>query len=345
MKTRPALHGLLGLLCAITGSLQDAAIYGQSPSQNQPAVDPGKLLYQEVVVAQKSVCRVQGLDSHFDLRYGVLSSLNIKEHSDGGLDVEQKIEAAKLLQADDAIQALFSSLLQKLTGTTFTIVFGPGRELTRFDGVKDRLQAGGAPVIGQTILLASLIDRDGWKELARYSFFQPHKPLRPRVRWDQSVMHSWGFLGSWTGQVSFGYAGQQGDLQRFPYAFNLTYVPPKPEARDLLFPVSKASFKHGKDGGTIYFDPGKQRVSRVEERFHVKGQMTIEVLGQSLPVDLDEEQSFQVRLLEQDPRLRQASEPGHDGFRPGAAGSGRKAKKEQEPKAEIETDYRSPAGR
>jgi hypothetical protein len=339
MKTRLALQGVLGLLCAITGGLQQAAVCGQTPSQNQPAGSPGQLLYQEVVVAQKSACRVQGLDSRFDLRYAVLSSLTIHERNNRGLDVEQKIEAAKLLQADEATQALFDNLLQKLTGTKFTMGFSSERELIRFEGAKDRVQAAAGPAVGQAILLASLIDRDGWKELARYSFFQPHKPLRPGARWEQSMTHGWGFLGSWTGKVSFKYAGQEGDLQRFPYAFKLTYVSPKPEARDLLLPVSRASFKHGEAGGTIYFDPGKRQASRVEERFQVKGQMSIEILGQSLPVDLDEEQSFRVRLLERDPRLRQAVEPGRYGLRPGAEGSGHKAKKQQEPKTETETDY------
>jgi hypothetical protein len=198
---------------------------------------------------------VQGLDSRCDLRYAVLSSLTVHERNDGRLDVEQKIKAAKLLHADEVTQALFSDLLQKLTGTKFTMGFSPERELIQFEGAKDRLQVVGGPAVGQAILLASLIDRDGWKELARYSFFQPHKPLRPGARWEQSMTHSWGFLGNWTGQVSFKYAGQEGDLQRFPYAFKLTYVPPKPEARDLLFPVARASFKHGEAGGTIYFDP------------------------------------------------------------------------------------------
>ena len=35
---------------------------------------------------------MQGLDSRFDLRYSVLSSLNITERTNGGLDVEQRIE-------------------------------------------------------------------------------------------------------------------------------------------------------------------------------------------------------------------------------------------------------------
>jgi hypothetical protein len=111
-----------------------------------------------------------------------------------------------------------------------------------------------------------------------------------------------------------------------PYTerFNLTYVPPKADARNVLFPVSAASFKHGEAGGTIYFDPVKRRVSRVESRFRVHGQMSIEVLGQNLPFELDEEQSFQVRLLERDPRLRQTTEPAHYGFRPGTEAPARK---------------------
>jgi len=331
------LPALLGLLCVSTGGLQEAAVCGQTPSLHQPAESTGKLLYQEVVVAQKSAFRVQGLDSCIDLRYRVLSSLAINERNGGTLDVEQKIVAAKLLHADEGSQEVFSNLLQKLTGTKFTLSFGPDGELTRFDGAKDKPQAVGGPAIDQAILLASLIDQDGWKEIARYSFFQPHKPVRSGSRWEKSMTHSWGFLGYWTGHVFFRYAGQQGGLQRFPYTFKLTYVPPKPEARGMLLPISKASFKHGEAGGTIYFDSGKRRVSHVEELFHVKGQMSIELLGQNLPVELDEEQRFQIRLLEQDPRLQEAVDQGSHRL-PGVESTGQKAKKQRVPKSASETD-------
>jgi hypothetical protein len=309
MGTPPVLPGTLALLCAIIGALPGAAIHAQTPYGDQPAGSSAELLYQEVVVTQKSVCRVQGLDSRLDLRYSVLSSLAIDKRDNGRLDVKQKIEAASLLHADEATQALFGDLLRKLTGTRFSMGFDSEGELVRFEGAREKPQAAGGAAVDQTLLLASLIDRDGWKELARCSFFQPHKPLRPGSRWQRSMTHSWGSLGSWTGQVSYRYAGQQDGLQRFPYAFKLTYVAPKADAHGLL-PISRASFKHGEAGGTIYFDPGKGQVTRVEERFPVKGQMSIDLLGQSVPVELDEEQSFQVRLLESDPRSHRAVEPG-----------------------------------
>ena len=182
MNMRLALLGATGLFCAVTGGLQQAAVYGQTHSRHQPAgssATAGKVLYQEVVVAQKSVCRVQEIDSRCDLRYSVLSSLNLHERDNGGLDVEQKIEAAKLLQADEATQAVFSNLLQKLTGTTFTIGFDSARELNRFEDAKDTVKAAGGPALGQTILLASLIDRDGWKELARYPSSSRTRPCGP----------------------------------------------------------------------------------------------------------------------------------------------------------------------
>jgi hypothetical protein len=335
MKTRLVLQLTLGLGCVLPGGLREAAVCGQTPSgyprASQPAESPGQRLYQELIVTQKSVCRVQGLDSRCDLRYAVLSSLDLNQRNDGSLEVKQKVAAAKLREADEATRALFGSLVQKLPGATFTMRFSPQGELVRFEGAQDKVQAAAGPAVDQAVLLASLIDRDGWKELARYSFFQPPKPLQPGARWEQSMTHSWGSLGSWTGQVAYRFAGQQGDVQQFPYAFKLTYVPPKSQARDQLLPISRASFQHGASGGTISFDPTKRRVTRIEERFQVKGQMTIEVLGQELPLDLDEDQSFRVRLLERDPRGHPAVEPSRYGLQPQTAGSQHKASEAKPP--------------
>jgi hypothetical protein len=144
MKTRLVLQLALGLWCVLPGGLREAAVYGQTPSgyqpASQPAESPGQRLYQEVIVTQKSVCRVQGLDSRYELRYAVLSSLDLNQRNDGSLEVKQKVAAAKLLEADEATRALFGSLVQKLPGATFTMRFGPQGELVRFEGAQDKVQ-------------------------------------------------------------------------------------------------------------------------------------------------------------------------------------------------------------
>ncbi len=145
-----------------------------------PSEEPPPSLYQELIVAQKSNFRIQGLDSTSGLRYGVLSSFAIEGRSDGGKTVHQKVEAAKLIEADALTQDVFKGLLKKLEGTTFRLTFNPRRELTELSGGKDAVHAaaGGDGLSGATFMMASLVDQDGWKELGQLSFFQPTKPLR-----------------------------------------------------------------------------------------------------------------------------------------------------------------------
>ena len=60
-------------------------------------------------------------------------------------------------------------------------------------------------------------------------------------------------------------------------------------------------FKHGEAGGSIEFDTVKGCVVKAEERFPVKGSLTMGLLGQETPVALDETQEFRVRILETPP--------------------------------------------
>ena len=119
-------------------------------------------------------------------------------------------------------------------------------------------------------------------------------------------------LGSWKGQVGYSVAGKQGSLLRFPYVFRLTYAPPKDRDRAMPFQVGPAGFKHDEAGGVIYFDLDKKRVSRVEERFHVKGELSVSLLGQETRMELDEDQQFRVRILDENPWSKIAFPSGGD---------------------------------
>jgi len=261
-------------------------------------------LYQEVLVTQKSNYRIQGLDMRANVQYRVLSRFTVeKSNPDGTLVVQQKVEAARLLQADPLVRAVFGDLLQKLIGTAFKITLSPQMEIISFEGQQERIRAvaGGNPLDGQSLLLASLVDQDGWKELDQLSLFQPSKPLQVGQEWERELTHSWGPLGGWKGQVDYAYLGKQDGFHRISYTLKLDYLPPQGNGRDLPFQIANAAFKHQEAGGMIYFDSDKGRVSRAEERFHVKGTMTIELLGQNTPVELEEDQTFHIRIFAQKP--------------------------------------------
>lgn len=288
----------VGLLSVAGAGLLVAVV--AAPADPQETAGETERLQQELTVSQKSRYRIQGVESQADLEYGVLSRLAVRHRADGGLFVEQKVQAASLIQADALTKAVLSDLLKKLQGARWEMDFNAQGEVIRFQGGNDRVQAAAAhdQPGALTFLLASLVDQDGWKELGQWSFFRPPTPLRAGAKWQRPMTHRWGTLGQWTGRVGFTYAGSQGGLQRFPFAFKLTYAPPKAPDRGLPFAISNPSFKHLEAGGTIWFDAKKQRVSHVEERFHVQGELWLSLLGQSIPVHLDEDQRFRLRLLD-----------------------------------------------
>jgi hypothetical protein len=267
---------------------------------------PADKLFQEVQVAQKSAYRIQGLEPTTAIQYSVLSSFVVdKKNEDGSLHLTQKIEAVKLVQADSITEGLLGSALQKMPGTVYKLKLNAQMEVTDFEGHQNPLRVfGGDPFGGGgAFAMASLIDKDGWKEIDQLTFFQPGRPLRQGDRWQKPMTHSWGALGNWNGQVTYGYGGKQGQFHRVAYALNLTHAPAKMGTGGLGLPfqVAASNFKHQEAGGMVYFDLEKGRVVGAEERFHVKGLLNIAAAGQNAPVEVDEEQAFRVIVYDRNP--------------------------------------------
>ena len=265
-------------------------------------LQPGQRLFQELIVTQKTRCRVQGLDVATGLRYQILSSFTVGEvASDGTAIIQQKIESVQLLAADATSRTIISGLLQKLLGTTFRLTLSPDMKVLQFEA--DRadafaVAAAGNPLAGQPIQMASLVDRDGWRELNQLTFFQPGRSLKTGQRWQEPMEHGWGALGKWVGTVDYRYLGMKDGLDRVTYELTLEHQPAKADAGGLPLLMSDTRFQHETAGGSVYFDRRRGRVHRAEESFSVRGTMTLGLLGQKIPVALAEEQNFQIRVYE-----------------------------------------------
>jgi hypothetical protein len=263
---------------------------------------PPKKLYQEVIVAHASKYQIQGLDAATTFRYRVLSSLEFSP-GEGGAHrrVVQTVEAASLLEGDAAARGLIAPLVNRLVGTKFQIDLDRDGRVAKLEGdrLNQRVAAGPDLLGGQGLVLASLIDRDGWKEISELTFFQPQAPWQPGRAWQRDVAHSWGPLGRWNGPADFLYAGKQDGLDRVTYRMALKHSPPaKADGNALPFELANVAFKHDQAGGALFYDPEKRRVARAEETFHVRGSMEAVVLGQRLPLALDERQQFLIRVYE-----------------------------------------------
>src|SRR5205814_287819 len=102
----------------------------------------------------------------------------------------------------------------------------------------------------------------------------------------------------WVGQTLYVYSGRQGALHQFSYGHRMNYLPPRGGGGGLPFQVAGAAFQATVATGSIVFDSDRGRVVSGEEHFKVVGRINIMLLGQQAPVDIEEEQTFQFRILD-----------------------------------------------
>ncbi len=274
------------------------------PPKAVPGLKEGDVFWQEVVITRTSRYRSLLGDMGQDTQYLLVSRFSVtKKEADGSLRVQQKVEGVRLNNADRALQAQLNDLLQKTRGATFELTLNPRREVVAFKGGQEALKVftGGNPLGGQTFLLWSFLDLDGWKELAEVSFFRPRGPVRKGDKWSRPMTHSWGPLGHWAGQVVYLDAGPQGPVERYDYALDLGYRPPAGGGGGLPFQIGRADFRLQTARGSIGFDPERGRVTLAEERFHVRGVLAVSALGVETAVEMDEAQLFQLRLHDRNP--------------------------------------------
>ena len=90
-------------------------------------------------------------------------------------------------------------------------------------------------------------------------------------------------------------------MERYDYGLDMAYQPPAAGANGLPFEITQADFAVQTARGSIAFDPLRGRVALAEERFGVRGLLSVKALGLDGTVELEEAQLFQVRVHDHNP--------------------------------------------
>jgi len=258
---------------------------------------PGDHFFQELTVTQKPTFKVQGIAVPSRLQYQIVSRFTVKDASaDGSLVVEQKVVSAKLLFADELTKPAVTGAVAQLPGATYTLHLSPKMDVTKFEGAVAGPKVGALHFDGGLgVQMTSLLDRDGWKELAQSTFFQMDEQLQSGARWSKPHTHNWGSLGAWSGKIHYAYAGQQDGYHKIAFGSQLAFKAAAASQLGLLT-VQSADFKSPQSGGTLFFDAVKGKVVAAEERFRVTGVLNASLLGQNTPIEIDEDQHFLIRI-------------------------------------------------
>ncbi|MCO6458726.1 MAG: hypothetical protein J5I93_25750, partial [Pirellulaceae bacterium] len=279
----------------------------ESPTPQPPAAaEKRTVLYQEVEIQRRPTYSVQGVTIPQHVHYRILSRLEIEPPgADGQRTVIQYIEDARLEQADELSRATFTQSLERLKHQQYSFKLNSRGEVIDFQGFARNLAA--LPVqlpAAQGFQLTSVIDQDGWKELAELSCFQPVDLDSASQMVRRAMHHDWEPLGKWYGTTTFRGQGRAGPLDRITYVHEMEYVPPQQQQNapgPLPLRINTAQFKTNVASGTILYDPRLRRVTEVQEQFDVAGQVATELLGQAAMIELREQQVLAIRLTDRRP--------------------------------------------
>ncbi len=290
-----------------------AALVGQLMPVMASRYRVGEVIVQEVTLTRQSGVRILGAGAPQTSQYTLLSHLTVEAIGpDGSLGVRQRVEATRLGASDPVTRGGLEDALRKAKGATFEIAVGPGGEVTGLKGPNDpvRVHAANDPTGGQSFRIWSLLDVDGWKELAGLTFFQPGRPLVAGQKWARPLNHTWGELGSWSGRTHYTAAGRRDGAERIEFAHEMSYRPPAGEGGMLPVRILRAEFTPQAAGGVIRYDAANGRVTAAEEVFRVRGALLVSAGGIEAPVEMEESQGFQVKILgPADQVLRGATPP------------------------------------
>ncbi|HEX4609431.1 MAG TPA: hypothetical protein VH092_14635 [Urbifossiella sp.] len=272
----------------------------------------GETFDQEVTVTRRSVLSVLGTGVPQTAAYTFTSRLAIEAVGpDGSLVVRQRVETTRLGDCDPASRGVLEDALKKTKDATFEITVGAAGEVTGLKGLGDpvRVDAKNDPIGGQSLRVSSLLDADGWKELAGLTFFRPDRPLAVGEKWARPMTHSWGALGSWYGRTRYTAVGRRDGAERVEYAHEMTYRPPAGGGMELPFRILRAEFKPEAAGGAIRYDAARGRVTAAEESFRVRGVLVVSAAGVEAAVEMEESQGFRLRIMEPGARALEGQNP------------------------------------
>lgn len=271
-----------------------------------PPEDTGpRVLFQTVEIHRRPSFIVNRATVTQELRYRIVSRLEIGARAkDGSRKIVQIVERTHLDHADVMSRGIYATSLKALERQQYTFKLGEKNEVIEFAGPKDSTRS--VPVTlptGKGFQLTTVIDEDGWQELAELTFFQPDETVAQGQPYVRQLEHDWAPLGAWSGTTTFVGGEVRGKMQSIRFRHELNYAPPdaKAAASPLGFRVVSGVCAADQAEGTIEYDRQHRQATLARETFQVHGTIATELAGRAVNIQLQEQQLMTIRISDQRP--------------------------------------------
>jgi hypothetical protein len=265
----------------------------------------GDTFYLETATTRKQTVRFMGQDTKTDQQYVTVSKyLVARANDDGSLVLEQKFLSVKP-KTEGAADAM-PAVLNKLLESSFQIHLSPTMQVTKIEGYDDFVKLLGAGNAGYERVARALASEEMLRRAVEESMgFLKAGPLQRDERWTKKFDVPLGPLGNVAMTRNYTYAGPEklGDkeLHKVTVATEATYAISTAETGILPFRITQGEIKVLDGTGTIWFDAAAGRLVQSRSNQKLKGSLTVRLMDQDQVVEIDQEQTVELRVLDRNP--------------------------------------------
>jgi hypothetical protein len=154
-------------------------------------------------------------------------------------------------------------------------------------------------------LLEQILSDNALKEMAEPTFaVLPPNPVAQGDTWTRKSTLDMGPIGKYDTEYTYKLDGKEGKLYKITVDTKLKYVPPSDTAAGvggLPFKIKGADLKSSNSTGTVLFNEEKGRVESSHMSLDLKGDLSIEIGGQTTKVELSQTQTTDLKTEDEDP--------------------------------------------
>jgi hypothetical protein len=195
-----------------------------------------------------------------------------------------------------------------LVGSKFTIELNTkDLKVEKMDGRDEFLKKLVAANPQMKPLLDTILSQDAIKEMAEPIFAViPTKPVAAGDTWTKTTRLDMGPIGKYENTYSYKFEGDESgskDLKRIKVDTKLEYKAPGELVGQggLPFKIKSARLESKNPEGVVKFNQTKGRVDETRTKLELKGELAIEIGGQTTKVELSQNQESTVTTMDEDP--------------------------------------------
>ncbi len=230
----------------------------------------------------------------------------LKKNADGGYLLEQKIVSVRINGAGGQLKAK-AKLLTDMEGATFKVTLGPRMQVTKiegYDALIKKMQKN--EQIGK--MLQALMPEESLTRATEALFhFLPDKEVAKGGEWSEEQVRPLGLLGTLKLETGYTYEGTEKvggkDAAVIKAAVLKSSFSPRGATGGLPFQVTKGDIQADRDKckTTLYFDATAGRLVKSERTLVLTGTLTVSVMGNTIAMDLQHDETVSSKLLDKNP--------------------------------------------